>query len=373
MIVRDEEPTMARCLESLEGLHDELIVVDTGSRDRTVEIASSFGARVEPFEWRDDFAAARNHACSLARGQWIVMVDGDEFLAPDGVGPRLAGLLRQVPEHVDKLLVENRTVAGGETVASVLVDRIFRNRPDLRWKYRIHEVIETTSARTAMTRDCYLHHEPARKRRPDLRVSEEREAMYLRALALDIRDHPSDPRPVFYLASTLYGAGRAAEALEAYARYFALTEGFEPERRAVAFRDASFAAGATGDGPRQRSLLFSSLMADWRAAETYLALADLALHDRNRDEAAHWLTIAADRVRPATATHRASAARVAEAWRRLADLHGEAGDGAAARACEERAEREERVHEARAADRARPGGAHDRSHTSRRKRSKHRR
>jgi glycosyltransferase involved in cell wall biosynthesis len=293
LIVRDEEPTLARCLESLTGLHDELVVVDTGSLDRTVEIAATFGARVERFEWRDDFAAARNHACDLARGAWIVMVDGDEILAPPGAGPRLAGLLRQVPEAVDKLLVEQRTVAGGEVVASLLVDRVFRNRPDLRWKYRIHEVIETTRDRTAMTRDCYLHHEPTAKRRSDLRVSDEREAMYLRALALDVRDHPSDPRPAFYLASTLYGAGRHAEALEAYARYFELTEAdLEPERRAVAFRDASFAAATTGDRRRQRALLFQSLQADWRAVETYVALAELAAHRGNRDEAGHWRAVA---------------------------------------------------------------------------------
>lgn len=326
MIVRDEEPTLARCLSSLAGLHDELIVVDTGSRDRTVEIARSFGARVEAYEWGDDFAAARNHACGLARGPWIVMVDGDELLSPAGAGPRLAGLLRQVPETVDKLLVEQRTVAGGEVVASLLVDRVFRNRPDLRWKYRIHEVIETTRDRTAMTRDCYLHHEPAAKRRADLRVSEEREAMYLRALALDVRDHPSDPRPAFYLASTLYGAGRHAEALEAYERYFELTGAdLEPERLAVASRDASFAAAALGDRRRQRALLFQSLQADWRAVETYAALEELARHHGNEDEAGH--------------------------WRAVAD------------ACEERARR------ARAPDRPRPAP----SHASKRKRPRHRR
>ena len=62
MIVRDEEENLANCLESVRGVFDEIVVVDTGSQDRTVEIARSFGARVFDFPWVDDFAAARNEA-----------------------------------------------------------------------------------------------------------------------------------------------------------------------------------------------------------------------------------------------------------------------------------------------------------------------
>jgi glycosyltransferase involved in cell wall biosynthesis len=293
MIVRDEEPLLARCLESFAGAYDELVVVDTGSVDRTPEIAREHGARVERFEWRDDFAAARNFSCSFARGEWVFTPDGDEVLQPDGVGEKLAGWLRRMPERFDKLLVEQRTVVRGETVASLFVDRIFRNRPDLRWKYRIHEVIETPAERTAMTRDCHLLHDVAHKRRDDLRVGEERERMYLRALSLDIEDHPGDPRPVFYLAETLHGAGRHAEALQEFERYFELSEGSEPPRRAAAFRDAAAAAGASGDDARRRTYLYRSLEQDWRQAETYRALGELAMHHGNREEATHWLDVAA--------------------------------------------------------------------------------
>ena len=337
MIVRDEEPTLERCLESVAGAYDELIVVDTGSKDRTVAIAEASGARVEHFEWRDDFAAARNHACSFASGEWIFMIDGDEFLSPDGVGPRLARFLGQLPERIDKLLVEQRTVVDGEVVASMLVDRIFRNRADLRWRYRIHEVIETPGDRTAMTRDAYLLHEPAHKRRDDMRVSEEREALYLKALELDVADHPEDPRPAFYLAATLYGAGRHQDALTAYERYFALSEGKEPSRRAVAFRDAAVSAGAMGDAVRQRSLLFRSMASDWRSAETYLAVAEAALDRLDRDETCHWLTVSTLCEPSGVETAESLGARRAVLWNRVAVLHREAGDDDAARRCEDAA------------------------------------
>ncbi len=336
LIVKNEEPYLARCLKSFHGVGDELIVVDTGSTDRTVEIAREHGARVEHFQWCDDFGKAKNFARDLASGEWIIMPDGDEYLGPEGVGPRLVEMLEQVPDHIDKILIEQRTLLDDE-VLTLLVDRVFRNRPELRWRYRIHEAIEVPAERTAMTREFYLLHENALKRREDMRVGPEREQMYLRALAADVEDHPVDPRPAFYLASTLYGAEQYEESLAAYERYFDLSRGGEAARRAVAYRDAAAAAGALGDRARQRTYLFRSLEQDWRPAETYVALADLAQEHANPDEAIHWLTVATTCSAPATGAFAFSAAYGPEPWNRLAALHRDRGDERQARACEARA------------------------------------
>jgi glycosyltransferase involved in cell wall biosynthesis len=337
LIVRDEEASLHQCLDSVQGAYDELIVVDTGSTDRTVEIAREFGARIKGFEWGDDFSAARNHACSLARGTWIVMIDGDECLAPAGIGPRLPAMLRQIPGHVDKLLIEQRTLVGQGSV-SLLVDRVFRNTSRLRWKYRIHEVLETPLNRTAKTHDVYLLHDNSLKRKADLTIGREREAMYLRALALDMEDHPDDPRPAFYCASTLYGAGRDQEAMEAYEHYFGLSEDREPVRRAVAFRDAATVAGRLGDLGRRRHLLFRSLEHDWRSSETYQALSDLALGHENLDEAIHWLSIAADCPQTGSEMYWSSWATGAALWRKLAGLYRRKGEDRTAQLCDQRAE-----------------------------------
>ncbi len=82
LIVRDEEQVLGDCLRSVRELVDEIVVVDTGSRDRTREIAASHGAHVTRFEWRDDFAAARNHAIEQATGDWILYIDADERIRP---------------------------------------------------------------------------------------------------------------------------------------------------------------------------------------------------------------------------------------------------------------------------------------------------
>src|SRR5262245_2430660 len=82
LIVKNEERCLERCLQSLQDLVDEVVVVDTGSTDRTREIASDCGARLYDFAWVDDFAAARNHALDLARGEWIFYIDADERVRP---------------------------------------------------------------------------------------------------------------------------------------------------------------------------------------------------------------------------------------------------------------------------------------------------
>src|SRR5680860_285424 len=80
MIMRDEEEHLARCLASVQGVVDEIVIVDTGSVDRSIEIAESFGARVLHEEWHGDFATPRNTGIDAATGDWILVLDADEEL-----------------------------------------------------------------------------------------------------------------------------------------------------------------------------------------------------------------------------------------------------------------------------------------------------
>ena len=82
MIVRNEESNISNCLSSVAGLFDEIVVVDTGSKDRTREIAREFGARVFDFVWVDDFAAARNAALARATGDYAFWLDADDVIDP---------------------------------------------------------------------------------------------------------------------------------------------------------------------------------------------------------------------------------------------------------------------------------------------------
>jgi tetratricopeptide (TPR) repeat protein len=83
MIVKDGETTLARCLESVRGVADEIVIADTGSIDRTVEIARRYGANVFSIPWENDFAKARNQSLTQVRSDWVLMMDADEILDSD--------------------------------------------------------------------------------------------------------------------------------------------------------------------------------------------------------------------------------------------------------------------------------------------------
>ncbi len=83
MIVKDEEKNLKQCLESVQGLADEIIIVDTGSSDKTKEIAAKFTGKIYDFQWCDDFSAARNFSLKQAAGEWILVLDADEIITEE--------------------------------------------------------------------------------------------------------------------------------------------------------------------------------------------------------------------------------------------------------------------------------------------------
>ena len=135
MIVKNEERFLGQCLASVKDIADELIVIDTGSTDRTIEIAREHGAQVGHFEWCNDFAAARNASIAPATGDWILFLDADEELsARENIDiPRL---LSQTEVILFRLPLIN--THQGEMSQSY-VPRLFRNPPGLRFVGCVHE------------------------------------------------------------------------------------------------------------------------------------------------------------------------------------------------------------------------------------------
>ena len=144
MIVKDEEEMLPRCLDAVHDAVDEMIIVDTGSSDRTVEIAESFGATVLHHEWTGDFAEARNISLEAATGDWFLYLDADEVLVREDA-PRLRELAGHVWREAFFLTETNFTgdVEDGTAVNHNTL-RLFRNRPEYRFEGRIHEQIAQT-------------------------------------------------------------------------------------------------------------------------------------------------------------------------------------------------------------------------------------
>ncbi|MFB5764127.1 glycosyltransferase [Paenibacillus medicaginis] len=143
MIVKNEEEYLPKCLGSVQGVVDEIIIVDTGSTDATIAIARAYGAKVIPMPWQDSFADARNRGFEEATGDWILWLDADEEMDVDEAG-KLKELLNREAIREQKIegiqLVFCHHVEGGGTEEVQLL-RMVRNRPQYRFEGRIHEQI----------------------------------------------------------------------------------------------------------------------------------------------------------------------------------------------------------------------------------------
>jgi len=140
MIARDEAANIVRALASARNHVDELVVLDTGSRDATVALARSAGARVGRFKWVDDFSAARNAALDYAEkhanADWHVVVDADEWIAADGA--ELLALRHEAPAFVGALRVDSEfDSAAGSSTAPSWISRVLPR--GVRYEGRIHE------------------------------------------------------------------------------------------------------------------------------------------------------------------------------------------------------------------------------------------
>jgi GT2 family glycosyltransferase/predicted Zn-dependent protease len=213
MIVKNEEDNLPACLGSAADLVDEIVVVDTGSADGTKGVAARFGARVFDFPWVDSFAAARNECLRHATGEWIFWLDADDRLDEENrqkLRVLFAGLGSENAAYAMKCLCLPDAATGTATVVDHV--RLFRNHPQIRWQYRVHEQILPSVRQTGGAvrwADAVVHHagyqDPAlrgRKLQRDLRL-----------LQLEDAEHPDDPFTLFNLGSVFQELGRHGEAL----------------------------------------------------------------------------------------------------------------------------------------------------------------
>lgn len=142
MIVKNESKNIERCINSFIELADEIIIVDTGSTDNTVKIAEGLGAKVFFRAWDNDFAAAKNYALDQAAGDWIIILDADEYFE-SGSMPNLRKALQRIDKNKNTEAVQCRLYNIEEKknliIGSMPAVRIIRNRPDIRFYGRIHE------------------------------------------------------------------------------------------------------------------------------------------------------------------------------------------------------------------------------------------
>jgi glycosyltransferase involved in cell wall biosynthesis len=210
MIVKNEERNLPRCLDSVRGLAGEFIVVDTGSTDATPRIAADYGARVIPFDFtRVNFAAARNHVIAHASGRWILMLDADETLDP--AGAPTVEKLAAADENAGYFFERHNRSPDTETTDYVV--RLFPNRPEYRYRGRVHETIDAAILaaggrlhKTAIRIDHEFSSDPESRRR--------RNHWYIEILKEEIAADPADDSRLDFLAAEYHQLEMFDEATE---------------------------------------------------------------------------------------------------------------------------------------------------------------
>jgi tetratricopeptide (TPR) repeat protein len=223
LIVRDEAQMLPRCLAAAGPAVDEIIVVDTGSTDATVEIARSFGARVIEHPWTGSFSEARNVSFDAATGDWVMYLDADEVLVDDDVA-QLRTVTGRTWREAFYLVETSYTGELGD--GSAIVNnalRVFRNRPQYRFKDRLHEQI----AHALPT------HIPCRMEQTSVRVqhygylgsvrdAKEKSKRNVELLRRQAAEAPATPFLHFNLGSEYAAAGEPAAAVEEFRRAHAM-------------------------------------------------------------------------------------------------------------------------------------------------------
>ena len=142
MLARDEADRIEASLTSVAGFVDEMVVLDTGSRDETVAIARRCGAVVHRIDWPGDFAPARNRCLELVNGDWVLVLDADERLRPEAIPP-LRALIAQ-PDLLVVTLLRQELGAAQSPYSSV--SRLFRRHPAIRWSGHYHAMVDDSVA-----------------------------------------------------------------------------------------------------------------------------------------------------------------------------------------------------------------------------------
>jgi len=215
MVVRNEAERIGACLASVAGFVDEMVLLDTGSSDATVAIAERCGAVVHQLAWPGDFAPARNHALSLVRGDWVLVLDADERLTAEVRGP-----LQALMGEPDLLLINLlRRELGARQSPYSNVSRLFRRHPAIRWSRPYHAMVDDSVAALQQREphwrlvDCpvvALLHDGYR---PELLAASDKAQRLRQAMETELARHPGDPYACAKLGGLELSAGHRARAI----------------------------------------------------------------------------------------------------------------------------------------------------------------
>lgn len=277
MIVKNEEEVLARCLSSVREAVDEIVIVDTGSTDRTKEIAESFNAAIYDFEWVDDFAAARNFAFSKATKDYILWLDADDYLK-DLDRQKLDSLKISLSPEIDSVMMDYHLAfdSNGKPTSSLKRNRLVKRSRQYRWIGAVHEYLEVYGN--------VIHSDIAVTHKKEKAYTDRNLQIYRRRTA---NGEKLSPRDLYYFANELKDHAYYEEATEQYEKFLSTRHGWIEDVIAACMKMAD-CYGAMYERDLQFRSLFRSMEYAVPRAECCCRLGALFLSEERYAEAIYW-------------------------------------------------------------------------------------
>ncbi len=287
MIVKNEEDVLARCLSSIQGIADEIIIVDTGSTDRTKEIAGQFTDKIYDFPWIDDFSAARNNSFCLATQKFILWLDADDyFTMKDRL--LLLELKRTLDPTVDSVTMDYHLLVDdtGKVLQSIRRNRLVRRACGFRWIGAVHEYL-AVGGKIFNSEIAVRHQKEKQHTDRNLRI-------YRRRLE---SGEEFTPRDLYYYANELKDNVFPEEAVLYYEKFLNTKLGWLEDNIAACLKMAE-CYGQQGERDKQLQAYLRTLDYDLPRAEACCQIAALFFDENKLEQAIFWYELATNLKKP---------------------------------------------------------------------------
>lgn len=281
MIVKDEENVIARCLDTVKDIVDEIIIVDTGSTDSTKEIVSRYTNRIFDFLWIDDFAAARNYAFSQATMEYILWLDADDVILPEDQ-QKILELKKTLDNSVDAINMHYVLAYDqyGSATFSLRRNRLVKTSRRFQWVGAVHEYIEVFGV--VQNSDIVITH------KGDQRETDRNLRIYENHLA---KGEKFGSRDLYYYANELFEHEQYVKAIEFYRKFLALEEGWVEDKISACGKLAN-CFDVLGNPSEGRMSLLTSFYYDSPRAEICCRLGYQDLQANKYKQAIFWYNLA---------------------------------------------------------------------------------
>ena len=287
MIVKNEEDVIGRCLASVQGIVDEIVIVDTGSNDRTKEIVKKYRAKLYDFVWIDDFAAARNYAFSKATQNYILWLDADDVIM-EADRKKFLALKSSLDPAVDSFTMFYHLAqdANGQITSSLRRNRLVKRANNFKWIGAVHEYLEVggfiINSEVAITH-CAMSHDSDR----NLRIYAGRMA----------KGESFSPRDLYYYANELHDHNKHEDAITFYQQFLDTKQGWIEDNIAACGKVADCFL-ALNNPEKHLEYLYKAFDYDTPRAEFCCRLGFYYLQANGLKQAAFWYKVATELEKP---------------------------------------------------------------------------